>query len=80
MNPGELLEPDLTGHAEFIGTDDCQSTDERAEIQAREVLSASRAQTRVRDVARRRLDGMKPIAASQSPSLPTAERLIPNAR
>jgi hypothetical protein len=53
MDPGELLEPDLTGRAEFVGTDDGLSTDERAEIHAREVLSASRTQTRVREVARR---------------------------
>ena len=51
MNPGELLETDLTDRAEFVGTDDGLSTDERAEIHAREVLSASRTQTRVREVA-----------------------------
>ena len=53
MNPSELLEPDLTGRAKFVGTDDSLSTDERAEIHACEVLSASRTQTRVREVARR---------------------------
>ena len=53
MYPGELLETDLTDRAEFVGTDDGLSTDERAEINAREVLSASRTQTRVREVARR---------------------------
>jgi hypothetical protein len=53
MYPGELLETDLTGRAEFVGTDDRLSTDERAEIHAREMLSASRTQTRVREVARR---------------------------
>jgi hypothetical protein len=77
MNPGELLEPDLTRRAKFVGTDYCLSTDERAEIDTREVLRASRTQTRVRDVARRRLDGTKQIVASQSPILVTAERSTP---
>ena len=66
MYPRELLEPDLTGRAEFVGTDDRLSTDERAEIHAREMLSASRTQTRVREVACRRLDGTKALVASQS--------------
>ena len=74
MNSGELLEPDLTGHAKFVGTDHRLTTDERAEIHAREVLSAARAQRRVRKVVRRMLDGTKPIVASQSPTLATAER------
>jgi hypothetical protein len=74
MSPRELLQSDLTGRAEFVGTDDPLSTDERAEIHAREVLSASRTQTRVGDVARRMRDGTKPIVASQSPDLATAER------
>jgi hypothetical protein len=77
MNPGELLEPDLTGRAQFVGTDDRVSTDERAEIHAREVLSASRTQTRVGEVARRVLDGTKQIVASQSPNRATAERSTP---
>ena len=77
MNPGELLEPDLTGRAKFVGADDRLSTDERAEIDTREVLRASRTQTRVRDVARRRLDGTKAPVASQSPNLATAERSTP---
>ena len=74
MTPGELLESDLTDHAEFVGTNDRLSADECAEIQTREVLSASWAQRRVRDVARRMLDGTKPIVASQSPNLGTGER------
>jgi hypothetical protein len=41
MAPGELLEPDLTDPAEFVGTYDRLSADERAEIQTREVLCAS---------------------------------------
>jgi hypothetical protein len=41
MAPGEFLEPDLTDPAEFVGTYDRLSADECAEIQTREVLSAS---------------------------------------
>jgi hypothetical protein len=77
MNPGELLEPDLTRRTKFVGTDECLSTDERAEIDTREVLRASRTETRVRDVARRRLDGTKATVAGQSPNLATAERSTP---
>lgn len=77
MNPGELLESDLTGRAKFVGTDHRLTTDERAEIHAREVLSASRAQRRVRKVVRRMFDGTKPIVASQSPTLASAERSTP---
>lgn len=44
MTPGELLEPDLTDRTEFVGTYDRLPADECAEIQMREVLSASRAQ------------------------------------
>ena len=44
MTPGKLLEPDLTDHTEFVGTYDRLPADECAEIQTREVLSASWAQ------------------------------------
>jgi hypothetical protein len=44
MTPGELLEPDLTDRTEFVWTYDRMPADECAEIQTREVLSASRAQ------------------------------------
>jgi hypothetical protein len=50
MAPGELLEPDPTVQAKLVGTDARLPTDERAEIDTREVLSASWAQRRVRDV------------------------------
>lgn len=60
MAPGELLEADLTRRAKFVGTNDRLPTDERAEIDARELLGASRAKRRVRYVARRTLDGTEP--------------------
>jgi hypothetical protein len=44
MTPGELLEPDLTDRTEFVWTYDRLPADECAEIQTREVLSASWAQ------------------------------------
>lgn len=74
MAPGELLEPDLTDHAEFVGTDHRLSADECAEIQTREALCASWAERRVRDVAGRIPDGTKRTVAGQSPNLGTAER------
>jgi hypothetical protein len=74
MAPGELLQPDLTDHAEFVRTYDRLSADECAEIQTREVLCASWAERRVRDVAGRILEATKPIATGQSPNLGTPER------
>lgn len=57
MALGELLKADLACRAERVGTNDRLPTDERAEIQTRELLGASWAQRRVSDVARRTLDG-----------------------
>ena len=74
MATGELLQSDLTGRAEFVGANDRLPTDERAEIDTREVLSASWTHRRVRDVARRMHDGTEPLVARQSPNLGTAER------
>jgi hypothetical protein len=74
MAPGELLESDLTDHAEFVGTYDRLSADECAEIQTREALCASWAERRVGDVAGRILDATKPVAGGQSPNLGTVER------
>src|SRR5262245_6043661 len=74
MTPGELLEPDLTDHTEFVGTYDRLSADECAEIQTREVLSASWAERRVRLVAGRIPKTTKRIVAGQSPTPGTAER------
>lgn len=54
MATGELLQSDLTGRAEFVGANDRLPTDERAEIDTREVLSTSWTHRRVRDVASRR--------------------------
>ena len=64
MAPGELLEADLTRWANFVGTNDRLPTDERAEIDARELLGASWAKRRVRYVARRTLDGTEPAGRS----------------
>jgi hypothetical protein len=60
MAPGERLEADLTRGAKLVGTNDRVPTDERAEIDARELLGASLAKRRVKDVARRTLDGTEP--------------------
>src|SRR6266540_7423722 len=60
MDLGELLEADLTRWAKCVGTNDRLPTDERAEIDARELLGASWAKRRVKDVARRTLDGKEP--------------------
>src|SRR4029453_6477430 len=60
MALGELLKADLTRWAECVGTNDRLPTDKRAEIDARELLGASRAERRVRDVARRTIDGKEP--------------------
>lgn len=57
MALGELLEADLARWAKCVGTNDRLPTDERAEIDARELLGASWAKRRVKDVARRTLDG-----------------------
>jgi hypothetical protein len=43
---GELLQSDLTVQAELVGANDRLPTDERAEIDTREVLSASWTQRR----------------------------------
>ena len=53
MAPGELLESDLAAETEFIGTNGRLPPDERAQIDPREMLSASWAQGRMRDVAHR---------------------------
>lgn len=53
MAPGELLESDLAAETEFIGTNGRLPADERAQIDPREVLSASWTQGRMRDVAHR---------------------------
>ena len=74
MATGELLQSDLTGRAKFVGANDRLPTDERAEIDTREVLSASWTHRRVRDVASRMHDGTEPVLARQSPNLGTAER------
>src|SRR6266496_5659579 len=74
MATGELLQSDLTVRAKFVGANDRLPTDERAEIDTREVLSASWTQRRVRDVASRMHDGTEPVVARQSPNLGTAER------
>jgi hypothetical protein len=74
MATGELLQSDLTVRAKFVGANDRLPTDERAEIDTREVLSASWTQRRVRDVASRMRDGTEPVVARQSPNLGTAER------
>jgi hypothetical protein len=74
MATGELLQSDLTGRAKFVGANDRVPADEGAEIDTREVLSASWTHRRVRDVARRMHDGTEPLIARQSPNLGTAER------
>jgi hypothetical protein len=74
MATGELLQSDLTGRAEFVGANDRLPTDERAEIDTRELLSASWTHRRVRDVGSRMHDGTEPLIARQSPNLGTAER------
>jgi hypothetical protein len=74
MALGEFLEADLTRRAKCVGTNDRLPTDERAEIDARELLGASRAKRRVKDVARRTLDGKVPAGRGQSPDLGTSER------
>jgi hypothetical protein len=74
MALGELLEADLTRWAECVGTNDRLPTDERAEIDARELLGASWAKRRVKDVARRTLDGTEAAGSGQSPDLGTSER------
>jgi hypothetical protein len=51
MALGELLEADLARWAKCVGTNDRLPTDERAEIDARELLGASWAKRRVKDVA-----------------------------
>ena len=60
MALGELLEADLARWAECVGTNDRLPADERAEIDTRELLGASWAKRRVKDVARRTLDGTQP--------------------
>jgi hypothetical protein len=74
MALGELLEADLARRAERVGTNDRLPTDERAEIQTRELLGASWAQRRVSDVAERTLDGTESAGRAQSPDLGTTER------
>ena len=74
MALGELLEADLARWAKCVGTNDRLPTDERAEIDARELLGASGAKRRVKDVARRTLDGKEPPVPRQSPDLGTSER------
>jgi hypothetical protein len=76
MALGELLEADLARRAECVGTNDRLATDERAEIQTRELLGASWAQRRVSDVASRTRDGTEPAGLAQSPELATTERWI----
>lgn len=78
MALGELLEADLARWAECVGTNDRLPTDERAEIDARELLGASWAKRRVKDVARRTLDGKEPAGPRQSPDLGTSERWTPS--
>ena len=60
MALGELLEADLACCAKCVRTNDRLPTNERAEIDARELLGASWAKRRVKDVARRTLDGKEP--------------------
>jgi hypothetical protein len=48
MTTGELLQSDLTGRAKFVGANDRLPTDERADIDTRELLSASWTHRRVR--------------------------------
>ena len=74
MALGELLEADLARWAKRVGTNDRLPTDERAEIDARELLGASWAKRRVKDVTGRGLDGKEPAADGQSPDLGTSER------
>jgi len=74
MALGELLEADLARRAKRVGTNDRLPTDERAEIDARELLGASWAKRRVRDVASRTLDGTEPAGPGQSADLGTTER------
>ena len=74
MALGELLETDLARWAECVGTNDRLPTDERADIETRELLGASWAKRRVRDVARRTFDGTEPAGRAQSPDLGTTER------
>jgi hypothetical protein len=74
MALGKLLEADLTRWAKCVGTNDRLPTDERAEIDARELLGASWAQRRVEDVAGRTLDGKDSAGPGQSPDLGTSER------
>ena len=78
MALGELLEADLTRWAKCVGTNDRLPTDERAQIDARELLGASWAKRRVKDVARRRLEGTEPAVPGQSPDLGTSERWTPS--
>jgi hypothetical protein len=54
MAKRELLQSDLTGRAKFVGANERLPSDERAEIDTREVLSTSWTHPRVRDVASRR--------------------------
>lgn len=74
MALGELLEADLARWAKRVGTNDRLPPDERAEIDARELLGASWAKRRVRDVASRTLDGTEPAGPGQSADLGTTER------
>jgi hypothetical protein len=78
MALGELLEADLARWAKCVGTNDRLPTDERAEIDARKLLGASGAKRRVKDVARRTLDGKEPPVPRQSPDLGTSERWTPS--
>ena len=80
MALGELLEADLARWAKCVGTNDRLPTDERAEIDARELLGASGAKRRVKDVARRTIDGKEPAGPRQSPDLGTSERWTPSHR
>jgi hypothetical protein len=73
MAMGELLQSDLAVRAKFVGANDRLPTDERAEIDTREVLGALWTQRRVRDLASRTHDGTEPVVARQSPNLGTAE-------
>jgi len=74
MATGELLQSVLTVRAKFVGANDRLPTDERAEIDTREVLSPPWIQRRVRDVANRMPDGTEQVIARQSPYLARAER------
>jgi hypothetical protein len=74
MALGELLEADLACWAKRVGTNDRLPTDERAQIDARELLGASCAKRRVRDVASRTFDGTEPAGPGQSADLGTTER------